>query len=561
MQIFRTGKQVTQAVKNVQRLRAILGTFGRHGLEEFFIRMGLEKYLPASTKEEGVENRTIPERLRMAFEQLGPTFVKLGQLLSNRPDMIPENFIEEFKKLQDNVAPLSFDVIKIQIEKELGGKAGDFFSHIDPVPLASASIGQVHAATLTDGTEVVLKVQRPDIENSIRQDISILSFLAAMMEKYLPETRFLSPSQIVEEFFRALQYELDFVVEANTMLRFSENAKDNPKVVIPKVYRKLSTKRVLTMQRLRGARITDLAAVRAMGINPSELVEIGARAFFKNVMIDGLFHGDLHGGNVFAMRNPETGDAQIGVIDFGIVGRLSQKSRDAFSRMVLALVSEDYETLCYEYAELGASGTGIDFDAFQREVRNTLSPYIGAVLKDVNAGAILIEATKIAVRYNIKIPGDWMIVFKAIFTLEGMGRQLDPDFDLLAIGHDLVKTVLKDRYSLQRVTKDFAWLARDVNALLQVAPRQIRWMFRKFNSNDFAFEIKFKEVEIVRRQLERSFRGLGLAVLTAALFIASALSLQMETGHFVFTYYPLPSILFFVMGAIGFLGLIVKKWK
>ncbi len=552
---------MTQAVKNVQRLRAILGVFGRHGLQEFLIRMGLERHLSASAKEEGVENRTLPERLRMAFEHLGPTFVKLGQLLSNRPDMIPENFIDEFKKLQDNVAPLPFEAIRTQIEKELGGKISDFFSEIHAEPLASASIGQVHAAKLLDGSDVVVKVQRPDIDHTIKQDISILSFLAAMMEKYLPETKFLSPQQIVEEFSRALHYELDFVIEANTMIRFAENARGNSKVVIPKVFRKLSGKRVLTMERLHGARITDLAAVKAMGINPRDLVDIGARAFFKNVMIDGLFHGDLHGGNVFAMKNPETGEAQIGVIDFGIVGRLSQKSRDSFSRMVLALVSEDYETLCYEYAELGASGTGIDFDAFQREVRNTLSPYVGAALKDVNAGAILIEATKIAVRYSIKIPGDWMVVFKAIFTLEGMGRQLDPDFDLLAIGSDLVKTVLKDRYSFQRITKDFAWLARDVNALLQVAPRQIRWMFRKFNANDFAFEIKFKEVEVIRRQMERSFRGLGLAILTAALFMAAAMSLQMQSGHFVFTYYPLPSILFFSMGLIGFLGLILRSWR
>lgn len=561
MQLFKTGKQVTQAVKNVQRLRVILGTFGKQGLEEFLIRMGLERYLPSSTREEGVENRTIPERLRTSFEQLGPTFVKLGQLLSNRPDMIPEPFIEEFKKLQDNVAPLPFEVIRAQIEKELGGKISDYFANIQSEPLASASIGQVHQARLLDGTDVVIKVQRPDIETVIKQDVSILSFLAAMMEKYLPETRFLSPTNIVEEFFRTLQYELDFVIEANTMNRFAENSKDNPLVVIPKVYRKLSTHRILTMERLHGVRITDVEAVRAMGVNPSELVDIGARAFFRNVMIDGLFHGDLHGGNVFAMKDPVTGQAKIGVIDFGIVGRLSQKSRDAFSRMVLALVSEDYETLCYEYAELGASGTGVDFDAFQREVRNVLSPHMGAALKDVNAGLILIDSTKIAVKYNIKIPSDWMIVFKAIFTLEGMGRQLDPNFDLLAIGQDLVKTVLKDRYSLNRMTRDFAWMARDVNALLQVAPRQIRWMFRKFNSNDFAFEIKFKEVEVIRRQMERSFRGLGLSVLTAALFVAAALSLQMHTEHLIWKYYPVPSLIFFFMGSVGFLGLVFRSWR
>lgn len=559
MELFKTGKQVTQGLKNVGRLRTILATFGRHGLDEFLLRMGLER--PATSRAEGVENLTIPERLRMAFESLGPTFVKLGQLLSNRPDMIPDSFIAEFKKLQDNVAPLPFDVIRRQVEKELGGSLTDHFAWFHETPLASASIGQVHEARLHTGEEVVVKIQRPEIEEMIKSDVSILRFLAGMMEKYLPETRIISPGQMVEEFFAVLSYELDFIVEANTTVRVAENFKDNHRIVIPKVYRKLTTHKVLTLERLRGARITDVAALREMGIDPSELVELGARGFFKMVMQDGLFHGDLHAGNLFAMKHPETGEALLGVIDFGIVGRLSQKARDTFSRMFLALVLEDYETLCYEYAELGATGTGIDFDGFQREVRNALSPYMGLSLKDVNAGAILIDSTRIAVKYNIKIPSDWMIVFKAIFTLEGLGRQLDPEFDLLSIGNELVKVVVKDRFSIQRMSKDFAWIARDLNALLQVTPRQIRWMFRKFNSNDFAFELKFKETEVIRRQLERGFRGLGLSIICSGLFVAAAISLQMPTERLLWKQYPLPSILFCALATFGFFGLIVKRWK
>lgn len=561
MELFRTGKQVTAAVKNVSRLRTIIGTFGRHGLEGLVVRMGLERYLTSTDKREDIERLTLPERLKLAFEELGPTFVKLGQVLSNRPDMIPETFIEEFAKLQDNVSPLPFEAIRNQIERELGGKLEDHYASFNEVPLASASIGQVHEAKLHSGEEVVVKVQRPEIDKIIRSDISILRFLASVMEKYLPETRVISPVQVVEEFFAVLSYELDFVVEANTTVKVGENFKDNPRLVVPKVYRRFTTQRVLTLERLRGVKITDVAAARALGINPRELVDIGTRGFFKMVMQDGLFHGDLHGGNLFAMRDPQTGLSQIGVIDFGIVGRLSQKARDAFARMVLALVMEDYETLCYEYAELGAVGTGIDFEGFQREVRNSLSPYMGLSLKDMNIGLVLINSTKIATRYNIKIPSDWMIVFKAIFTLEGLGRQLDPDFDLLAIGNDLVKDVMKDRYSVQRMTKDFAFVARDVSALLQIMPRQIRWMFRKFNSNDFAFEIKFKETEVLRRQMEKSARGVGLSVITAGMFVASALSLQMHTDHLIWKNYPVPSLIFFFLGALGFLGLLFKSWR
>ena len=561
MQLFRTGKQVTTAVKNVARLRTILGVFGRHGLQDFTARMGLEQFMPSTARDEGVEKLTVPERLRMAMEALGPAFVKLGQLLSNRPDMVPEEFIEEFSKLQDKVEALPFEVIKVQVEKELGGKLTELFASFSHAPLASASIGQVHEATLHTGEEVVVKVQRPDIDKVIRADISILRFLATMMEKYLPETRVVSPVQMVEEFFAVLSYELDFVVEANTTTKVAENFRDNKRVVIPRVYRRLSTQRVLTLQRLRGVKITDSAAVQAMGISPSALVDIGARAFFKMVMQDGLFHGDLHGGNLFAMRDAETGESQLGIIDFGIVGRLSNKARDTFSRLLLALVMEDYETLCYEYAEMGSVGTGIDFESYQREVRNSLAPYMGLSLKDMNIGVVLINSTKIASRYNIKIPGDWMIVFKAIFTMEGMGRQLDPDFDLLAIGNELVKVVLKDRYSMQRMGKDFAWVARDLNALLQVMPRQIRWMFRKFNSNDFAFELKFKETEVIRRQMERSSRGIGMSIVSAGFFIAAALALQMHTDHLIWKYYPVPSLIFFFLGIFCFLGVAFKTWK
>ncbi|MBI2605670.1 MAG: AarF/ABC1/UbiB kinase family protein [Deltaproteobacteria bacterium] len=560
MQIFKTGRQVTQVVKNMQRLRVILGTFGRHGFDEFLARMDLQRYMPSTSRAEGVENLTVAERLRMAAESLGPTFVKLGQALANRPDMVPENFVEEFKKLQDNVAPLPFEVIRAVVETELGASIEDRFASFGSTPLASASIAQVHEARLKSGEDVVIKVQRPDIEKTIRNDVSVLMFLAQLMEKYMPETRIIGPVRLAEEFFTTLNYELDFAVEANTTQKVAENFKDNPHVVIPKVYREYSSHRLLTLEHLRGVRITEVQRLHEMGINPTELVDIGARAFFKMLMQDGLFHGDLHGGNLFALKDLETGQAKVGVIDFGIVGRLSPSARDALSRIVLALVTEDYENLCYEYAELGSISAGVDFEAFQREVRNSLSPYMGLSLKDVNAGQVLINSTRIALRYNIRIPGDWMIVFKAIFSLEGLGRQLDADFDFLSLGGELVKDVAKERFSLERITKDIGWLARDVGALIQVAPRQIRWMFRKFNSNDFAFEIQLKDMEVLRRQIERSFRGLSLSALSASFFIASAICTHIPSEQ-TWQGYPVPAIVFFALGLSGFASLMLKGWK
>jgi ubiquinone biosynthesis protein len=557
MRWFHTGKQLGQAVKNVQRLRVILGVFGKYGFVDVVDRMNLGKFLPRRLRNFAETQAEVPapERIRLAFEELGPTFVKFGQVLSTRSDLLPEAFVKEFTKLQDNVQPLPNEIARAVVERELGMPVEKAYAEFNAQPLASASIAQVHEARLHSGEKVVVKIQRPGIDRIIDTDVSLLAFLASMMERYIPETRLIGPKTVVEEFFRTLSYELDFFVEANNMAKIASNLVSFPDIVIPKVYRDLSTSKILTLEKLEGIRVNDIAAMDAAGIDRKKVVDLGARAFFKAVMIDGLFHGDLHGGNMFVLPGN-----RLGIIDFGIVGRLSQKSRDQLAEMVMALLTEDYETLCYEYAELGAAGPSIDFDAFQREVRNTLSPYMGLSLKDLNPGKVLIEATRIAAKYEIKVPGDWMIVFKAILTIEGMGRTLDPDFDILAIGQDLAKDLVKNRYSAARVSKDALWMARDMASLLEVLPRQIRWMFRKFNSNDFAFEIKSPELRDLRGQLDLNARRMSLSMLAAGLFIAGSLCLEHASDSTIWGY-PAISVVFFALGGIVLMNLFVKSFK
>jgi ubiquinone biosynthesis protein len=557
MKLLRTGRQLGQAVKNIQRLRQIISVFVRHGFADVVDRMDLGKFLPSRMRSSPEEeaDKTTPERLRLAFEELGPTFVKLGQLLSTRSDLLPENFIDEFTRLQDNVQPLPFEVVRSVVERELGRKIDEAYSFFDPAPLAAASIGQVHEATLLTGEKVVVKVQRPEIEKVIETDISLLAFLAGLLEKYVPETRVIAPRVIVEEFFRTLSFELDYLVEANNMLKVSENMSSVPEIVIPKVYRSLSTQKILTLEKFEGVRLNDLKALDQLGVDRKKIVEVGAKAFFKAVMIDGLFHGDLHGGNLFVLPGN-----RLGIVDFGIVGRLSQKSRDQLANMVMALVSEDYETLCYEYAELGASSVSIDFEGFQREVRNTLSPYTGLALADLNVGRVLIEATKIATKFKIQVPGDWMIVFKAILTIEGMGRTLDPEFDLLTAGQSLIKDLVRNQYSVQRMTKELLWVTKDIASLFKVLPRQVRWMFRKFNSNDFAFEIKSPDLQGVRTQLDLNGRRISSSILIGGCFIASSIALQHTSDRHI-GHYPVAAIIYFVIGSLLLAGLFLKSFK
>jgi ubiquinone biosynthesis protein len=555
MRLITRSIQLGQAVKNVGRLRQIIGVFARHGFVDIVDRMNLGKFLPArlAAFAQSQADFSTPERLRMSFEELGPTFVKLGQLLSTRPDLIPQAFLDEFTKLQDNVQPLTFEVVKEAVERELKMKLEDAYAEFSPQPLAAASIGQVHEARLKTGEKVVVKVQRPEIARIVDTDVSLLAFLAGMLEKYIPESRIIGPKVIVEEFFNTLAYELDFVVEANNTKKITENMRTAfPDIVIPKVYENLSTDRVLTLEKLEGIRLNDPAALDAAGVDRKAIVELGARAFFKSVMLDGIFHGDLHGGNLFVLPGNK-----LGIIDFGIVGRLSEKSRDQLANMVMSLLTEDFENLCYQYAELGGAGPSIDFDAFQREVRNTLSPYMGLALGQINNGRVLIEATKIAARYNIKVPGDWMLVFKAILTMEGMGRTLDPTFDMIAIGQDLVKDLVKNQYSLQRLSREFLWVGKDVASLLQTLPRQIRWMFRKFNANDFAFEIKSPDLQEIKGQLDTNGRRMSLSLVAVGLFLSAALALNHAGGDRIGEY-PAIAVIFLALGFLFLIGLLLK---
>lgn len=554
MSVLQAGRQIGQGVRNLHRLRQVVSVFARHGFVDIVDRMSLGRYLPSRLATFAAEQAQMPpaERLKLAFEELGPTFVKFGQLLSTRPDIIPENFVEEFTKLQDNVAPLPGEIIRKVIEAELGRPISEAYLDFSDYPIASASVGQVHAATLHSGEQVVIKVQRPDLEKVIEQDLNLLTFFAGLLEKYIPESRVFSPKTIVNEFFRTLSLELDYAIEANNMIRFSNNMASIPEIVIPRVYKSHCTSKVLTQQRLDGIRVNDLKALDAASIDRKLIVEIGARAFFRSVMIDGLFHGDLHGGNLFILPGN-----RLGIIDFGIVGRLSEKSRDRLAAMMLAIIAEDYESLCFEYAELGNTANVLDFDGFQREVQNTLSPYLGLTMEEVNVGKVLIEATRIATRYQIQIPGDWMIVFKAMFTVEGMARNLDPQFDMLAMGKTLVGDLAKNQFSSQRIAKEATLVVKDLAALMQVLPRQLRWMLKKFNSNDFAFEIKSPDVQNLTEQLTTNTKTSSLSLLTSAFFISAALSLEGGGSPFMGGY-SLLTIILFSFGVIGLMRLFLR---
>lgn len=527
MGIVRRSIQITRAVKGAGRLRQIVSVLSKHGFGDVIQRLNLDSYLPGKLTRwaEVEETRGIGERMRLAFQELGPTFVKLGQVLSMRPDLIPDHVIEELVKLQDQVAPMPFETVQEILNRELGFQVQASFQEIRSEPLGSASIGQVHEAVLRSGERVVIKVLRPGIRKVIETDVALLTFMAEMFEKYFPELRVLNPKVFVEEFFKSLQYELDFKIEANNIDKIKKNSEDFPDLVFPKVYRELSTHEILVLERFDGIRLNDKEAVMGAAVDRTKIATLGARAFLYSVMKHGLFHGDLHGGNLFILP----GD-RLGVIDFGIVGRLSQKSRDQLVTMVWALIQEDYETLCYAYAELGSVDTSVDFDSFQREVRNVLSPYLGLNLNDVNSGRVLIEATKIAAKYQIRVPGDWMLVFRALLTMEGMGRLLDPNFDMIATGEELISDLVKIQLSPSRLRSEAFKVSREVISLVEILPRNLRWAIRKFAKNDYALELKSPELAKMAVTLDRGSKRVARSISALAFLLTGAILIQADKG-------------------------------
>lgn len=468
------------------------------------------------------EHLSVPERLRLSFEELGPTFIKFGQLMASRPDLIPPDYIDEMSLLHDRVQEIEFSVICDVIAEELGPDWKNHFQSIEEKPLGSASIAQVHAARLKTGEDVVLKVQRPGIVHKINDDLNVLYFIAELVEKYIPEVRSFNPIGMVDEYFKTLELETNFVVEANNIRRFKENFappyEHSQKIMIPKVYFDLTTERVLTMQRLMGKTLSDPRALLQTEVNPETVIQLGLKAYLKMVFVDGFFHGDLHAGNFLIFPHNV-----IGLIDFGVVGRLNSKTQMAIVNMLIALSKEDYLRLAYEYVDLAPFSEDVNVDTFAKDLQSLISPYYGLTLKNVNVGKILMSSSSIAGRHGLKIPTELMLFFKSIISIEGLGQRIQKDFDFLSFILTQVGSVAQSLFEPAKMTHEAQLLFRESKTFLAALPRQLNLIFRRMNSPDYRSRVQIDELQEFRISITRSFSLLFLGVVISALIIASSL--------------------------------------
>ena len=536
MSLITSASRAGKVVKNAGRMREIVAAMTRLGFGAVVDRMGFRSFRAPRVNEDidltrRAEMQPIPVRVRILCERLGPAFIKVGQILAGRPDLVPAEWVREFEKLQDNVPAVPFSVLKPMLEEELGRPLENCFASFDTEPMASASIAQVHAARTLDGDDVVVKIQKPDVARLLNQDLDILQLVAQALERYVAEVKPFRPTQIIEEFRRSILSELSFTREANSIKRFRDNFSSNTFLVVPKVYSELSSNRVLTMERLRGVKLNDIEGVRNLGIDPKELLRQGMDCFFKSILIDGFFHGDPHGGNILVLA-----DGRMGLFDFGSVGWLSQKAKNSIVNMFLAIISEDYEALVIEYLQLTPPSSGsrssTKIEAIQTEVGNLFTPYHGLPLKDIPAGKLLMDATGVAFRNDVTLPRDLVLVFKVIMTLEGMGRMLDPDFDLVGAAGKFSSAMLKDRFDPSRLLKDLLFVGRDTARFLQTAPRQLGETLRQIESGELRINIRLAGLEKHTRAQGQAAARISFAILTVGMLMCSAYITSTEALSF-----------------------------
>lgn len=530
MTVLSRALQIRKALANVGRMREISSAVTRYGFGEILHRIGLGA--SKEVQDDGqTKLRSAPERLRLLFENLGPTFIKIGQLASARPDLIPKEFIEELQKLQDKVDTLPYATIKTLVEANFSKPIESMFSSFDTLPLASASIAQVHAARTLTGEDVVLKIQKPDVERILQKDFEILSLIAELAEATLPEVALFNPVLIVKEFKRLLIQEIDFEREARTIERYKKNFQNSNFLVVPAVYKELSNKKILTMERIQGFRITDMESMNKYSIDAKALLKKGLDHHMESLMVHGLFHADPHSGNMLVQT-----DGRLALLDFGSVGWLSPKSRNSLVNLFLSLISQDYDALVEEYLELsprmGKSHSTQTRDQLAREVSLIMAPYHGVSLNEIPAAEIMLEVSSLAYKYQIQLPQDLIAVFKSNMILEGIGRTVDPDFDLLDSAARFSKKVIQQKVKPQGLLKAALRSSRDIQRFVQKGPRLGLEIMRQIESGQLEVKLKSSEWEKMleleafrQKVLTFSVLFLGSVILLGFLFQAQSSNL------------------------------------
>jgi ubiquinone biosynthesis protein len=538
---------IGRTYRHLNRYRQILSILFKFGFGDLVDLLNIEQYIEIgiqmiSRKPRDKEERlTRAERMRMAVEELGPTYIKLGQILSTRPDLLPADVIHELSKLQDAVPPHPFEALKEIIEAELQAPMEDIFSFLSDTPIASASIGQVHHGRLKNGEDVAVKIQRPDIQKTIEIDLEIMLHIATLMERHIEELAPHRPVKVVEEFARTLEKELDYTLEAANMARFRKNFWDDPTVFVPQVYFEISTGRILTMAFVEGIKVSQLDRLDAAGMDRQLIVIHGTDLILKQVLIHGFFHADPHPGNFFILPGQV-----ICLLDFGMVGVVDRETREEFVDLIDSIAQKNEGRIVRALLELTEWEREPKMRLLERDLADFMAQHFFKPLKEIEIGKFLQQMLSVATRHGLQIPPNLFLMIKALTTLEGVARQLDPEFDIVASAAPFVLQVRLERFSPRRLASEFTHQAAALIRLTEQLPREFMEVVRMIRQQRLLIKVEHQGLEEMLATHDQISNRISFSIIIAALVVGSALIVISKTPPFIFG--------ISLIGIIGFLA-------
>jgi ubiquinone biosynthesis protein len=528
---------------NLKRLNEIIKVLNDYKFGYIIEKTKLKSKIPfkGKNKYESIEelDSSLPARIRLALQELGTTFIKLGQMLSTRPDLVGDEIAAELTKLQDDVPPVDLEIIKSTIETELSNSTEDLFSEFEEKALGSASIGQVHKVLLKNGDKAAIKIQKPGVEEIIHKDIKIMRFLAKRINDYMPQFRIYNLPRIVDEFERSILKEIDYNQEAINIIRFDNNFKENKTVYVPKVYKEYSTEKVLTMELIEGKKISEVINSDE-GYNKPLIAKREINSFFKQVLMDGFFHADPHPSNVYILD-----DNVVCFLDYGMMGILDQEFREDLADLVIHYLENNVKGVMNQLVYMGIINENIDMKAFKNDLTGIMYRFYGVGLNEMHGG--LNGLISLMRKYNVQIPGEISLLIRGIALVEDTGERLDPNFNPVEAFKPMARSVMRQRVSPSHMIDFIKDNIFEVEHLMKTLPQNLSKVLYRIEEGKINIEVEHKG-------LERISNKLSTALIIAALLIGSAIIMQTDQGVYL-------GIIGFIIAMILGIGMVLSTLK
>ena len=544
-------RTIKHRISNIKRLNQILGVLVKYGFGYIVDRLHIEQsrigrklFSMRPVRKLNIFDLPEPVRIRRALEELGPTFIKFGQILSMRPDLIPIGLCLELEKLQDKISPFKYEKVEDQIKHAFKQPINEIFSQFSQKPQAAASLAQVHAAKLKNGTKVVVKVQRPGIEKTIKKDIRILHELAKLADKYVEEVRVYNPIGLIDEFKKSILKEIDFTREANNIRRFRRQFASDDMVYIPNVFPELSSRQILTVERIEGIKVSNNEEIDSAGLDRHKIAINGANALLKMVFKHGFFHADPHPGNIFVLS-----DNKVAFIDFGMVGRIHKSTKAQIANILIGIVEHNVSRITNACTTIGVVDEASDVKELELDLEDFIDRYYVESLSQLKIGHFLMDLIDSVTRNRIRIPSDLFLLSKAFMIIEGVGEKLDPSFDMVGLSKPFAEELVRQKYSPRKIAREIINFSELFYNFAISLPKELTVIINKVKKGTLRIEFEHRGLEHLISEMDKVSNRIAFSVIIAALIVGSSIIMQTNKGPLLFEF-PIFGIIGYVIAGI-----------